>query len=105
MTTRRDVLGRGCLWVSLAALYLLLGMKLFVAFREGLWLDWPLGDFLPDALVRWVFALPDATLRQALAWVLNQDVVYHAAGISLILWIATLFGGSSPAESRDQSPR
>jgi len=104
MTTRRDVLGRGCLWVSLAALYFLLGMKLFVAFREGLWLDWPLGDFLPDAVVRWVFALPDATVRQALAWVLNQDVVYHAAAVSLVLWMMTLLSGSSADESRDHSP-
>ncbi len=104
MTTRRDVLGRGCLWSSLAALYILLGMKLFVAFREGLWLAWPLGNFLPDAMVRWVFALPRPTVRAVLAWLLGQDVLYYVAGVCLALWCLNLWGGTSSAESPDRSP-
>ncbi|UJX40693.1 hypothetical protein K9F62_18670 [Desulfovibrio sp. JY] len=95
MTTRSDVLGRGCLWVSLAALYTLCGMKLFVAWRDGLWLDWPLGDYLPDAVVRWVFRLPEGAPRTALVWVMGQDVVYQAAAVTCCIWLLTLFGKSS----------
>ncbi|EHJ46555.1 hypothetical protein DFW101_0538 [Solidesulfovibrio carbinoliphilus subsp. oakridgensis] len=105
MTTRRDVLGRGCLWASLAALYILLGMKLFVAIREGLWLDWPLGNFVPDAVVRWVFVRPDAAARTVLAWLLGQDVLYYVAAVALALWGMTLLGGASGAGNSDPSPR
>lgn len=104
MTTRRNVLGRGCLWVSLAALYILLGMKLYVAVREGVWLDWPLGDFVPDAVVRWVFARPDAAIRAVLVWSLGRDVLYYAAGAALVLWGLSFWGGAS-ADDSDSSPR
>jgi hypothetical protein len=105
MATRRNVLGRGCLLASLAALYILLGMKLFVALREGLWLDWPLGNFVPDAVVRWVFARPDAAVRTALAWLLGRDVLYYVAAVTLALWGMALAGGPSDADNAAPSPR
>lgn len=95
MTTRRDVLGRGCLWVSLAALYTLLGMKIFVALRDGLWLDWPLGEFMPDAVVRWVFRLPAGGVRTALVWGMSQDVVYYVASVTCLVWLLPFIGSSS----------
>lgn len=87
MATRRDIFGRGCFFCSLAALYCLLGMKLYVACREGMWFDWPLGDYLPDAVVRAVFALPDGGFRAVLTWLLRQDVMYHAAAVTIVLWL------------------
>ncbi|WP_428569062.1 MAG: hypothetical protein ACP59X_10470 [Solidesulfovibrio sp. DCME] len=90
MATRRDLVGRGCFYCSLAALYCLLGMKVFVAWRDGLWLDWPLGDVLPNAVVRALFALPDGRLRDILTWLSRQDVIYHVAAIALVLWLLHL---------------
>lgn len=84
-----DAFGRGCLWVSLAALYGLLAMRLFVAWREGLWLEWPLGDFVPDALVRRVFALEQPGLRDAAIWLLGLDVLYWVAAGCLLQWLLT----------------
>ncbi len=104
MTTRRDLLGRGCLWCSLAALYSLIGMKAYVAWREGLWLDWPLGNYLPDAAVRWVFSLPDGAFRGVLAWLLRQDVIYHAAAVALLIWLLGLIGGPSAGKGGDRFP-
>jgi hypothetical protein len=101
MKSQRDAFGRGCLLASLVALYVLLGMKAFVVWREGLWLDWPLGDYLPDGLVRWVFALPDSQVRSVAAWLLGQDVLYHAAAISLVLWLCA-FSGESPGVDDDK---
>jgi hypothetical protein len=95
MKTRRDALGRVCLLASFGALYLLLGMKAYVAWREGLWLDWPLGDYLPDAVVHWVFAFPDSPTRSTLEWLMGRDVLYYAAAVSLVLWLLNLSGGSS----------
>ncbi len=92
MMNRRDALGRTCLWVSLGALYALLGMKVFVAWREGVWLDWPLGDHVPDEVVRRAFAAPAGPVRSALVWVLGQDVLYLAAAVSLVLWLLSLSG-------------
>lgn len=100
-----DAFGRGCLWVSLAALYGLLAMRLFVAWREGLWLEWPLGDFLPDTAVRLVFSLDNDTLRQMLGWLLARDVLYWAAGVCLLLWLLITPGGASPAGGQDESSR
>lgn len=87
MKTRYNVFGQICLWASLAALYALLAMKLVVLWREGLWLDWPLGNYLPDAIVRWVFSLRYQPLRSGLVWALSRDVVYHAAAISFVIWL------------------
>lgn len=103
MTTRRDVLGRICLWVSLAALYTLLGMKLFVALRDGVWQDWPLGEFLPDAVVRAVFRLPAGAMRDAVVWVLARDVVYHAAAVTCLVWLLTFAAASSAKDGERPS--
>jgi hypothetical protein len=104
MATRRDLLGRGCFYCSLAALYCLLGMKVLVAWREGLWLDWPLGDYLPDAVVRALFALPDGRFREILTWLLRQDVIYHAAAIALLLWLLHLAAGAGRGNGGDGFP-
>lgn len=101
MTTRRDLFGRGCLWISLAALYTLCGMKLFVALRDGVWLYWPLGDILPDAVVRAVFVLPEGGIRQMLTWLMRQDAMYYAAAVTLLLWLFTLFGSGGKGEGGD----
>lgn len=105
MTTRRDLIGRGCLWCSLAALYTLLGMKAYVAWRDGVWLDWPLGNALPDALVRWVFSLPDGPFRAVLEWLMRQDVIYHAAAVTLLIWLLGLVAGSPEDKGDDPSGR
>jgi len=97
MKTRGDAFGRGCLWASLAALYGLLGMRVFAAWRERVWPLWPLGDCLPDPVVRWIFSLPWPPVRAALAWVLGQDVLYVAAAVSLLLWLLALGDGSASA--------
>ena len=105
MKTRGDAFGRGCLLVSLTALYGLLGMRLFVAWREGLWLVWPLGDYLPDSVVRWVFSLSQPAVRAALAWAMGQDVLYVAAVVSLLLWLLAVVRPSSETEDDGPPPR
>ena len=101
MTIRRDVLGRGCLWASLAALYTLLGMKIFVALRDGLWLEWPLGTFMPDAVVRWVFHLPMGAARTALVWGMSRDVIYYVAGVTCLVWLLPFIGSSSARDDAE----
>ena len=101
MDTRRNSFGRGCFLVGLGVLYLLLGMKLYVSWREGVWQAWPLGDYLPDAVVRAVFSLGTASIRSALVWILSQDVVIVVAAVCLLLWLLGLFGneGDSGGDS------
>ncbi|MHC1789038.1 hypothetical protein [Solidesulfovibrio sp.] len=100
-----DRFGRGCLWVSLAALYGLLAMRLFVVWREGLWLEWPLGDFLPDHVVRLVFSLGNDLLLHVAVWLLARDVLYWVAAVCLLLWLLIAPGGPSPAAGQDESSR
>ena len=100
-----DTFGRGCLWLSLAALYGLLAMRLYVAWREGLWLEWPLGDFVPDAVVRRIFALEQPGLRDAASWLLGRDVLYWVAAGCLILWLLTGSGEAGPANDDDALSR
>ncbi|MFP5258759.1 MAG: hypothetical protein ACLGQH_07025 [Acidobacteriota bacterium] len=100
-----DAFGRGCLWVSLATLYGLLAMRLYVAWREGLWLDWPLGDFVSDAVVRRVFALENAWLHRVAVWLLEQDVLYYAAVVSLAVWLLIPAGKASLADEEDEISR
>jgi hypothetical protein len=101
MKTRQGLFGRACLLVGLLALYLLAGMKVYLAWRDGMWPDWPLGDHVPDALVHWVFSLGAAPVRAALVWLLSRDVVEWAAAACLVLWLLTLFGNAS-VRSADQ---
>ena len=95
MKSRRDAFGRACWLVSLVALYALLGLKAYVFWREGLWPQWPLGEYVPDAVVRAAFSGADSPARAALAWLLGRDVLYFAAAASLVLWMLDFFGGSS----------
>lgn len=94
MRTRQSAFGRACFLLGLAALYLLAGMKLYLAWRDGLWPDWPLGDYLPDAVVRAVFATPDSALRTGLVWLLSRDLVEWAAAACLVLWVIALSGNA-----------
>ena len=100
-----DVFGRGCLWVSLAALYGLLAMRLFVVWRDGIWLAWPLGNFVPDALVRKIFALNDAGPRRIIVWFLEQDILYCVAAICLAIWWLIPAGSAAPADKQDERSR
>lgn len=100
-----DIFGRGCLWLSLAALYGLLAMRLYVAWREGLWLDWPLGDFASEAVVRRVFALENGSLRRVAVWLMEQDVLYYVAAVSLAVWLLIPAGKASPADAEDDVSR
>lgn len=100
-----DAFGRGCLWVSLAALYGLLAMRLFVVWRDGLWLEWPIGDFVSDAVVRRVFALDDAAPRRVVVWLLEQDVLYAAAAVCLAIWLLIPAGKAPPADEEDDISR
>jgi len=95
MKSRGDAIGRACWLASLGALYALLAMKAYVFWRDGFWPDWPLGEFVPDAVVRFAFAVSDSPVRAALAWLLRGDVLYHAATVSLVLWLLNYSGESS----------
>lgn len=94
MKTRQGTWGRACFWVGLVALYALAGMKCWLAWRDGLWPDWPLGDVVPDAAVRWIFSLDAAGVRVVLVWLLARDVLEWAAAVCLVLWLLTLPGAA-----------
>jgi len=100
-----DTFGRGCLWISLAALYGLLAMRLFVVWREGLWLYWPLGDFASNAVVRRVFALNDSGLRRIVVWLLEQDILYYVAAVCLAIWLLIPAGKTACAGDQDDCSR
>lgn len=99
MGTRHNAFGRGCFLVGLAVLYLLLGIKLFFVWRDGLWPGWPLGDFMPDPVVRAVFAIAVQPVRSVMVWVLSRDVVSVVAAVCLVLWLLDLPGD---AEADDE---
>jgi hypothetical protein len=101
MRTRQGAFGRGCFLVGLAALYLLAGMKLFVAWRDGMWPDWPLGDFLPDVAVRGMFSPDASSVRSVVVWLLSRDIVEWAAAVCLVLWVLSL-AGNAGRDRRDQ---
>jgi hypothetical protein len=69
------------------------------------WLDCPLGNALPDALVRWVFSLPDGSFRAVLEWLMRRDVIYHAAAVTLLIWLLGLVAGSPEDKGDDPSGR
>lgn len=92
MRTRQGAFGRACFLVGLAALYLLAGMKLYVAWRDRLWPQWPLGDFLPNGVVLGLFSPSAASVRSVLVWLLSRDLVEWAAAACLVLWLLTLPG-------------
>ena len=100
-----DAFGRGCLLVSLTALWALLAMRLYVVWRDGLWLVWPAGDFLPDPLVRQVFALENEGLRQTLVWLMAQDALYWVAAVCLLVWLLSLLSTSPPGGEDDELSR
>ena len=83
----------------------MLAMRLYVVWRDGMWLAWPLGDFLPDALVRRLFALPDAGPRDALVWLLGQDALYWVAAVCLVVWLLAAPGRTTPGGDDDEPSR
>lgn len=100
-----DALGRGCLLVSLTALWAMLAMRLYVVWRDGMWLAWPMGDVLPDALVRRIFTWPDGGPRDALVWLLRQDALYWVAAVCFVLWLIAAPGRSAPGGDDDELSR
>ena len=107
MKSRRNFFGRSCFFVGLAVLYALVGMKVHIAWRDGLWPVWRLGDTVPDAVVRAVFSLEAAPVRSALVWLLSRDVVGVVAAICLIVLVLDLFAniGGSPGDHEDALSR
>ncbi len=99
MKTRTNAFGRGCFFVSLFALYFLVGLKAFLAWRDGGWPDWPLGGSLPDAVVRMIFSPETKSVRHVIIWLLSRDVVEWAAAICLVLWLLNLVGNDRGGRS------
>ena len=99
METRHQTFGRTCFLVGLAILYLLVGTKLYIAWRDSMWPSWPLGDYLPDALVRAVFATSVPSAKAVLVWILSRDLVVVVAAVCLVLWLLDLLGnGGNPGD-------
>ena len=93
METRLRTFGRGCFFVGLIALYGLVAMKVYLAWRDGMWPLWPLGECLPEGLVRIAFSPPAEPVRDVVVWLLSRDVVEWAAAACLGLWLLGLGGG------------
>jgi hypothetical protein len=98
MKTRANAFGRGCFFVGLAALYFLVGMKAYLAWRDGIWPRWPLGEYLPDGVVRTVFSPETESIRTIVVWLLSRDVVECAAAVCLVLWLLQLVGNGRTGE-------
>lgn len=73
-------------------------MKLYIAWRDGLWPAWPVGDTLPDAVVRGLFSVEPPSLRSVLIWLLSRDVMVVAAAVCLVVWLLGFWsdGGDGP---------
>jgi hypothetical protein len=92
MKTRTNAFGRGCFFIGLLPLYFLVGLKAFLAWRDGVWPHWPLGEYLPDPVVRAVFSPETESVRAVVVWLLSRDVVECAAAVCLVLWLLNLVG-------------
>lgn len=98
MKTRANAFGRGCFFIGLAALYALVGMKAYLAWSDGVWPRWPLGEYLPDVVVRTVFSPEIESARAVVVWLLSRDVVECAAAVCLVLWMLQLIGNGREGE-------
>lgn len=99
METRLHPFGRWCFFLGLFALYGLAAMKVYLAWRDGMWPRWPLGDWLPEGVVRTVFAAATGPVREIAVWLLSRDIVEWAAAACLGLWLLNLAGGRPAGDS------
>jgi hypothetical protein len=99
MKSSRGILGNVCLWVSILVIYGLLGYRMYVLYSEGIWLDWTVGDILPDAVIWTVIGMRASILKTMVIWLLSQDVLLYMAAFPIILAVLDRWPGGNGREA------
>lgn len=85
MKTSRGILGTLCLLVSILVIYGLLGYRAYVLYSEGIWLDWTVGNIVPDPVVLAVIGMRPSVGKTLVIWLLSQDIVVYLLPFPIIL--------------------
>lgn len=78
--------GGVCLLTTVLVIYGLLLFKLYVFWTKGVWVDWMLGNFLPDELIVMAFSLKPPLAREILVWALSQDILLYFLPFPLLVF-------------------
>ncbi|NDY55345.1 hypothetical protein G3N56_01115 [Desulfovibrio sulfodismutans] len=99
MKTSRGILGDMCLWVSILVIYGLLGYRIYVRYSEGIWLDWTVGNALPDSMVMTVIGMRPSILKTMVIWLLSQDVLLYMLPFPIILAVLDRWPGGDDRDA------
>lgn len=99
MKTSRGILGDMCLWVSILVIYGLLGYRIYVMYSEGIWLDWTVGEAVPDSMVMVVIGMRPSILKTMVIWLLSQDVLLYMLPFPIILAILDRWPGGDDRDA------
>lgn len=75
-----------CLLTSVLVIYGLLFYKLYFLWTKGVWVDWMLGNFLPDEMITFMFSLKSSVTREILVWLLSRDVLLYFLPFPLLVF-------------------
>ncbi len=79
--------GAFCLWASILFIYGLLFYKIYVLKTKGIWPAWTVGDYLPDSVIRGVFSLKQAWLKDVLVRFLWLDLIFYLLPFPILIFL------------------
>jgi len=85
MKKSRGMLGALCLLVSIVVIYGLLGYRGYVLYTEGIWLDWTVGNSVPEPLVWAVVNMRPSVVKTMAIWLMSQDFLLYLLPFPIIL--------------------
>jgi len=86
MRVTNTFFGGICLLTTVLVIYGLLFYKLYVFWAKGIWVDWMLGNFLPDEMIVMAFSLKASITREILVWALSQDILMYFFPFPLLVF-------------------
>jgi len=93
MKSSRGILGNVCLSVSILVIYGLLGYRIYVMYSEGIWLDWAVGNAVPDSVVWTVIGMRPSILKSMAIWLLSQDILLYMLPFPILLAVLDRWPG------------
>jgi hypothetical protein len=85
MKKSRGMFGTLCLLVSIVVIYGLLGYRGYILYTEGIWLDWTVGNSVPDPMVWAVVSMRPSVAKTVAIWLLSQDILLYLLPFPIIL--------------------
>lgn len=86
MRVTNTFFGGICLLTTVLVIYGLLFYKLYVFWTKGIWVDWMLGNFLPDEMIVMAFSLKASIAREIVVWTLSQDILIYFLPFPLLVF-------------------